>query len=118
MKELTGIARQIRGADARAANSGLSREELAFRDALETGAADALDSNALARTARELAATVRENAKLDWTQSEPARARIKVAVRRVLRMRAYPAERLEEAVQSILEQAETNSTAAPPAEDP
>ncbi len=118
VKELTGIARQLRGADARAANSGLSREELAFRDALETGAADALDSNALARTARELAATVRENAKLDWTQSEPARARIKVAVRRVLRTRAYPADRLEEAVQSILEQAETNSTAAPPAEDP
>ena len=118
VKELTGIARQLRGADARAANSGLSREELAFRDALETGAAGALDSNALSLAARELAATVRENAKLDWTQSEPARARIKVAVRRVLRTRAYPPERLGEAVQSILEQAEANAAAAPPAETP
>lgn len=32
--------------------------------------------------------------------------------------RAYPPERLGEAVQSILEQAEANAAAAPPAENP
>ncbi len=59
--------------------------------------------------ARELAETVREMPKLDWTQREPARAKMRVLVKRILRKYGYPPDLQDAAVQTVLQQAEVLS---------
>lgn len=55
--------------------------------------------------------TVRNNLSVDWTRSEVARARIRVHVRRVLRHFGYPPDLQDEAVKTVLAQAETLAAA-------
>jgi type I restriction enzyme R subunit len=56
--------------------------------------------------ARELVATVRANVSIDWTVRESVRAKLRVAVRRILRKYGYPPDKQEKATQTVLEQAE------------
>ena len=55
---------------------------------------------------RELVATVRRNVTIDWTVRESVRARLRVLVRRVLRKYGYPPDKREQAVTTVLRQAE------------
>ena len=104
--EMVALARQMRAADARASALGLTSEELAFHDALEAAAgAGAMDAAALPAAAREIADTARDAVAIDWTLRESARANLRRLVRRALRKRGYPPDRLEEAARAALEQA-------------
>lgn len=49
---------------------------------------------------------MRKNATTDWTVRESVRAGIRNAVRRVLRKHGYPPHKQEEAIQTVIEQAE------------
>lgn len=55
--------------------------------------------------------TVRHKLSVDWTRSEAARARIRTQVRRVLRRYGYPPDLQDEAVKTVLAQAETLAAA-------
>ncbi|MER3420513.1 MAG: hypothetical protein C4290_08335, partial [Chloroflexota bacterium] len=108
IEELIQLAKQMREANARGEKLGLSEDELAFYDALETNdsAVQVLGDEALRTIARELVETVRRNVTIDWTLRENVRAQLRVAVKRVLRKHCYPRDRQEKARQTVLEQAE------------
>ena len=69
IEELIQLAREMREANARGEALGLSEDELAFYDALETNdsAVQVLGDETLREIARELVETVRSNVKIDWT---------------------------------------------------
>ena len=107
IEELVALARDMREANARGAKLGLTDEELAFYDALETGdaAVRALGDDALCAMARELVNVVRGNVTVDWTLRESARANMRRLVKRVLRRRDYPPDRQDKATRNALDQA-------------
>lgn len=52
------------------------------------------------------AGKVSENVTIDWTLREGARAKIRVMVKRILNKYGYPPDLQEEAVKTVLQQAE------------
>ncbi len=108
IEELIALAKEMREASARGEDLGLSEEELAFYDALETNdsAVKVLGDDTLRTIARELVATVRNNVTIDWTLRENVRAQLRVLVKRILRKYGYPPDKQEKATQTVLEQAE------------
>ncbi|MCY4368464.1 MAG: type I restriction endonuclease subunit R [bacterium] len=113
IEELIQLAKEIREANARGDQLGLTEDELAFYDALETNdSAVAILGDAVLRTiARELVEKVRTNVAIDWTLREDVRARLRVLVRRTLRKYNYPPDKQEKATQTVLQQAEVLSEA-------
>ena len=111
IEELIQLARDMREAGARGENLGLSEDELAFYDALETNdsAVQVMGDEALRNIARELVETVRGNIKIDWTVREDVRAQLRVLVRHILRRHGYPPDKQEKATITVLEQAEVLS---------
>jgi len=107
IEELIALAKDMRAANARGEELGLSEDELAFYDALETNdsAVKVLGEPTLKTIARELVATVRKNVTIDWTLRENVRAQMRVIVRRILRKYGYPPDKQEKATQTVLEQA-------------
>ena len=101
----------MRQADQRGERLGLTEDEVAFYDALETNdsAVRVLGDDALRTIARELVATVRANVTIDWTVRENVRAQLRVLVKRILRKHGYPPDKQEKATQTVLEQAEVLS---------
>ena len=108
IEELIQLAREMRAAGARGEQLGLSEDELAFYDALETNdsAVKVLGDDTLRAIARELVDTVRRNVTIDWTIRENVRAHLRVLVKRILRKHGYPPDKQEKATQTVLEQAE------------
>jgi type I restriction enzyme R subunit len=92
---------------------GLSEDEIAFYDALETNdsAVKVLGDETLRTIARELVVTVRSNVTIDWTLRENVRAQLRVLVKAILRKYGYPPDKQEKATQTVLEQAEVLSAA-------
>jgi len=111
IEELIALAKEMREANARGESLGLSEDELAFYDALETNdsAVKVLGDETLRAIARELVATVRNNVTIDWTLRENVRAQLRVLVKRILRKHGYPPDKQEKATQTVLEQAEVLS---------
>ena len=109
--ELIQLAREMREANARGETLGLSEDELAFYDALETNdsAVQVLGDETLRDIARELVETVRNNVRIDWTLRENVRANLRRLVRRILRKHGYPPDKQEKATRTVLEQAEAVS---------
>ncbi len=107
IEELIQLAREMREANARGEVLGLSEEELAFYDALETNdsAVKVLGEPTLRAIARELVETVRKNVTIDWTLRENVRAQLRVLVKRILRKHGYPPDKQEKATQTVMEQA-------------
>ena len=111
IEELIQLARDMREANARGEALGLSEDELAFYDALETNdsAVRVLGDETLRDIARELVETVRNNVKIDWTLRENVRANLRRLVKRILRKHGYPPDKQEKATRTVLEQAEALS---------
>jgi type I restriction enzyme, R subunit len=108
IEELIALAKEMREADRRGEDLGLSEEEVAFYDALETNdsAVKVLGDETLRTIARELVKTVRANVTIDWTMRENVRAQLRVYVKRILRKYGYPPDKQEKATLTVLEQAE------------
>ena len=113
LEELIQLAGEMREANARGERLGLSEDELAFYDALQTNdsAVQVLGDETLCSIAQELVQTVRNNVTIDWTLRENVRARLRVLVRRTLSRRGYPPDQQEKATLTVLEQAEALSEA-------
>ena len=108
IEKLIEIAKEMRQAQERGDDLGLSDEELAFYDALEVNdsAVEVLGNETLRTIAAELVETVRQNVSIDWTLKESARANIRRMVKRILRKHGYPPDKQEKAAETVLEQAE------------
>ena len=111
IEELILLATEMREASARGEQLGLSDDELAFYDALETNdsAVQELGDKALRAIAQELVQTVRNNVTIDWTVKESVRARLRTLVKKILRKHRYPPDKQERAILTVLEQAEVLS---------
>jgi type I restriction enzyme R subunit len=106
--ELIQLAKNLREAESRGEELGLSEEEVAFYDALadNESAVEVMGDERLAFIARELVREVRRNVTIDWTVRQSARARIRLIVKKILRRHGYPPDLQESATQTVLEQAE------------
>jgi type I restriction enzyme R subunit len=108
IEELIELAKEIREAKDRGVRLGLTDDELAFYDALETNdsAVAVLGDETLRTIARELVGTVRRNTTIDWAEKESVRAKLRLMVKRILKRYGYPPDRQEKATRTVLEQAE------------
>jgi len=108
IEEFIALARDLRRADRRGQELGLSEEEVAFYDALEVNdsAVQVLGDATLRAIAQELVKAVRKNVTIDWTLRENVRAGMRVLIKRILRRYGYPPDKQEKATQTVLEQAE------------
>jgi type I restriction enzyme, R subunit len=108
IEELIKLAEELRQAAARGEQLGLTEDELAFYDALEVNdsAVKVLGDAELKKIAQELVQTMRNNTTVDWTVRESVRARLRVAVKKILRRHGYPPDKQESATKTVLEQAE------------
>ena len=111
IEELVQLAKEMREAQARGEKLGLTEDEIAFYDALETNdsAVKVLGDDTLRDIARELVETVRKNVTIDWTLRENVQAHLRVMVKRILRKYGYPPDKQEKATKTVLEQAEALS---------
>ncbi len=108
IEELIALAMDIRAADARGEEMRLNTEELAFYDALaENGSAKALMAHEQLRTlAQVLVQTIHKSVKIDWTQKESVRAKMRIEVRKMLARYGYPPDLQKAAVDLVVRQAE------------
>ncbi|MFM8324631.1 MAG: type I restriction enzyme endonuclease domain-containing protein, partial [Pirellulaceae bacterium] len=108
IEELIQLAKDLDAATKRGENMGLTDDEVAFYDALATNqsALQAMGDAKLKVIAAELISQVKKSVTIDWTLRESARAKIKVMVKRILNKYGYPPDLQEEAVRTVLSQAE------------
>jgi type I restriction enzyme R subunit len=108
IEELIKLAKEMDAAGKRGEDLGLTDDEVAFYDALATNesAIQAMGDAKLKVIAAELITQVRKSVTIDWTLRESARAKIKVIVKRILNKYGYPPDLQEEAVKTVLQQAE------------
>ena len=108
IEELIRIAKEMRDAQKRGEALRLTEDEAAFYDALADNASakQVMEDKDLVEIARDLTRAIRESVTIDWTVRENVRAEIRVKVKRILRMRGYPPDRQEKAVETVMKQAE------------
>jgi type I restriction enzyme R subunit len=108
IQEMIDLAKEIKEADKRGDKLGLSKDELAFYDAVANNqsAKDLLGDDVLLKLARVLVERVKENASIDWTIKESVKKKLKVIVKRTLRQYGYPPDLQKLATETVLAQAE------------
>jgi type I restriction enzyme R subunit len=108
IQEMIDLAKEIKEADKRGDKMGLSKDELAFYDAVaqNQSAKDLLGDEVLLKLARVLVERVKENASIDWTVKESVKKKLKVIVKRTLRQYGYPPDLQKLATETVLRQAE------------
>ena len=108
IEELIKLAKDLDAATKRGEDLGLTDDEVAFYDALASNdsAKQAMGDAKLKVIAAELITQVKKSVTIDWTLRESARARIKVMVKRILNRHGYPPDLQDDAVKTVLQQAE------------
>lgn len=103
IEELIALAREMREADRKGEELGLSEDERAFYDALEVNdsAVKVLGNDTLKLIAQELVKTIRNSVTIDWTEREAVRAQIRVAVKRILRRYGHPPDKQERELRKL-----------------
>jgi len=111
LQELIDLAKEVRAARRRGEDEGLSQDEIAFYDALaeSESAVKLMGNDSLKVIAHELLVSLKGSVSVDWSHRESARARMRVLVKRILRKYGYPPDLQDEAVQTVLRQAEALS---------
>ena len=111
IQELLHLAKDINAAHQRGEEEGLSQEEISFYDALaqNDSAVEVMGNDQLRVIAHELLSSLKCNVSVDWQHRESARARMRILVKRILRKYGYPPDLQDDAVQTVLQQAEVLS---------
>lgn len=104
LQELIALAKELRNEP----EDGLDAAERAFYDALarNESAVQLMSNEELRVIATELVLTVRNNSGVDWWKRENVRAKMRVAIKRILNRYGYPPDLASEAVKLVLRQAE------------
>lgn len=107
IEELIRLAKEIKDADRKGHDLGLDFREYAFYSALEVNdsAVAVLGDEILRHIARELVDTVRKNTTIDWTVRENVQAKMRIAVKKILRKHGYPPDMQAKATDTVLAQA-------------
>ena len=107
IEEMIQLAKDIKAADRRGVDLGLDFREYAFYSALEVNDTSVaiLGDDILRHIARELVDTVKKNTSIDWTVRENVQAKMRIAVKKILRKHGYPPDMELKATDTVLEQA-------------
>lgn len=110
--EMIRLAKEIKEADRRGEDLGLDFREYAFYSALEVNDSSVavLGDEILRHIARELVDTVRRNTSIDWTVRENVQAKMRIAVKKILRKHGYPPDMELKATETVIEQAKLLAT--------
>lgn len=113
IQELINLAKDIKEADRKGEDLGLDFREFAFYSALEVNdsAVAILGDDILRHIARELVDTVRNNSSIDWTVRENVQAKMRIAVKKILRKHGYPPDLELKATETVLAQAKLMASA-------
>jgi type I restriction enzyme R subunit len=108
VRTMVEIYRDMRNADQRAAELGLSEEELAFYDSVAANLNRVYGVEFLRDLVHDVVLAIKRNLKVDWTapHREDVKAAVRAAVKRVLRQRDVRAEDFDGIVASVMTQAE------------
>jgi len=106
--ELIKLSKDIVHLDSEAQQMNLTDYEYAFYTAVANNdsARQLMQHDKLRELAVVLTETIRQNATIDWTIKESVKAKLKVAVKRVLRQFGYPPDMQMLATETVLKQAE------------
>ena len=101
------LAKEIKDADRRGEELGLDFREYAFYTALETSDSSVaiMGDEILKHIARELVDAVKNNTSIDWTVREKVQAKLRLAIKRILKKYDYPPDLQIMAVETVIEQA-------------
>ncbi len=107
IEELISLAKDIKHAQEKGEQLGLNDDEVAFYDVLSINksAIEVLGDEQLRVIARELVETVKRNTAIDWTVKESVRAKMRLAVKKILKKYGYPPDLQEAATNTVLQQA-------------
>jgi type I restriction enzyme R subunit len=105
--EMIRLAKDIKESDRRGEEMGLDFREYAFYTALEVNdtSVAVLGDDILRHIARELVDTVKKNTSIDWTVRENVQAKMRIAVKKILRKHGYPPDMELKATETVIEQA-------------
>lgn len=108
IEELINLSKDIVEMDNEAKHMGLTDFEYAFYTAVANNesARELMQQDKLRELAVVLTETIRQNASIDWTIKESVKAKLKVAVKRLLRKFGYPPDMQMLATETVLKQAE------------
>lgn len=108
ISELMKLANDIAEAKKAGDSLGLTQDELAFYDALTKPQAikDFYKNDELIAITKELTETLRKNKTIDWQKKESARAKMKIAIKRLLKKYKYPPKGMEDAIKTVMTQCE------------
>ena len=106
--ELIGLSKHIVAQDDAAKTLGLSEYEYAFYSAVadNDSAMELMGKDKLRELAVVLTETIRNNASIDWEIKENVRAKMRVAIKRLLRRYGYPPDMQLLATETVIKQAE------------
>ncbi len=106
IEELLKLAEEIKNAEDKGNELGLSSEEKAFYDALSSpeGVRQAYTDEEFVALTKELTEQLRKNRTIDWNLKESSRARMRVMVKRLLKKYKYPPEGQEKALEVVMAQ--------------
>ena len=108
IQEMLNLAQQIKDAAFSGEKLGLTKEEVAFYDALTKpeAAKDFYSNDQLVAMTRELTELLRKNRTIDWQRKESARANMRRLIKRLLKKYKYPPEGQEDALKTVISQCE------------
>lgn len=108
IEELLNLARQIKDAHEEGDSLGLTAEELAFYDALTKPQAvkDFYENEELIALTKELTDSLRKSRTIDWQKRKSARAKMRMAVKRLLKKYKYPPDESDGAIETVIAQCE------------
>jgi type I restriction enzyme R subunit len=106
MEELIKIAKELKESEIEREKLGLTEEEIAFYDALARGKEYILSDEQLKKLAKKLVNIIKKNLSIDWTKHESVKAKVRAAVKRVLRTSGISPIKYPNTIKMIMEQAE------------
>lgn len=112
IEELITLSKDMVAMDNEAKQMGLTDFEYAFYTAVANNqsARELMQKEKLRELAVVLTETIKQNASIDWTIKESVKAKLKVAVKRILRKYGYPPDMQMLATETVLKQAEMIAT--------
>ena len=107
IEELIAMANEMRDNAQKRAEMGLTLQEEAFYDALaeNESAVRELGDPILQKIALEITESLRRSVTIDWKKRDSVKAKIRLAVRRILGKYKYPPDKVDKAVELVMEQA-------------
>lgn len=111
IEQLILLSQEMVEASSEGMNKGLNNDEYAFYTALVKNpiVLNEMKDDILIKLSQELTEIVRKSRTVDWDKKESARAYMRKVVKRLLRQYEYPPKEADEAVATVIKQAELMS---------